>query len=182
LAPLLQQAGVRVAVLGACNTGRRDGISPWTTIAPALVERGIGAVVAYQYEILDHAAIEFSRMFYSALAAGFSVDEAVATGRLAILSACGPDDCEWGIPVLYMRSINGRLLHLMATCSTANRKNIERVIRQIIGTIEAGGEVVGITLEHASGPFRVEQRATTVKGKLTGAELDSISQRKRPPL
>jgi hypothetical protein len=45
----------------------------------------VPVVVAIQYEILDLHAIAFSEIFYAALAAGLSVDEAVAAGRLAML-------------------------------------------------------------------------------------------------
>jgi len=85
LALRLKQAGVRVAVFGACESAQRDGASEWAGIAPTLVAEGVPVVVAMQYEILDKHAIAFSEAFYVALAAGLSVDEAVSSGRLAML-------------------------------------------------------------------------------------------------
>ncbi|MEH2082157.1 MAG: CHAT domain-containing protein [Nostoc sp.] len=85
LALQLKQAGVRVAVFGTCESARRDGASEWAGVAPTLVAEGVPVVVAMQYEVLDNHAIAFSEIFYAALAAGLSVDEAVAAGRLAML-------------------------------------------------------------------------------------------------
>ncbi|MEA5593462.1 CHAT domain-containing protein [Rivularia sp. UHCC 0363] len=102
----LQMAGVKVALLGACESGRRDGVSAWTGIAPALMKEGIPAVVAMQYKVRDDDAIVFSKRFYTALASGLSVDEAVSLGRLEMYRQSN-ERFEWGIPVLYMRSDDG---------------------------------------------------------------------------
>jgi hypothetical protein len=59
-----------------------------------------------QYEITDKAAIEFSRAFYDAVADGLPVDAAVAEARTAIKMR---STLEWGTPVLYMRSSDGRI-------------------------------------------------------------------------
>ncbi|MEI2579990.1 CHAT domain-containing protein [Scytonema sp. PRP1] len=106
LAKQLQMAGVKVALLGACESGRRDGVSPWTGIAPALMKEGIPAVVAMQYKVRDDDAIVFSKRFYTALASGLSIDEAVSLGRLEMYRQ-SKERFEWGIPVLYMRSPDG---------------------------------------------------------------------------
>ncbi len=106
LAKQLQMAGVKVAVLGACESGRRDGVSPWTGIAPALMKEGIPAVVAMQYNVRDDDAIVFSKRFYTALASGLSIDEAVSLGRLEMYRQSN-ERFEWGVPVLYMRSDDG---------------------------------------------------------------------------
>ena len=104
LALTLRAGGVRLAVLGGCETGRRDGVNVWSGIAPALMRVGIPAAVAMQYTVYDEAAIAFARRFYQALAAGLSLDEAVLAGRLAMLNQGAPGDVEWGVPVLYRRS------------------------------------------------------------------------------
>lgn len=110
LALHLQKAGVRVAVLSSCLSAARDEVTAWTGVAPALIERGIPAVVAMQHPIVDQSAIAFSEMFYSSLARGLSVDEAVSAGRLAKLSRSYEGaNFEWGVPVLYLRSTDGVL-------------------------------------------------------------------------
>jgi hypothetical protein len=104
----LADRGVRLVVLNACESGRRgqrDQLNEWTGITPALIEAGIPAVLGMQYSIKDHLAKEFSKEFYSALAAGYSIDAAVAEGRQAIFVRTReeePDWRDWGVPVLYL--------------------------------------------------------------------------------
>ena len=108
LAARLDQARVRVAVLGACEGGRVDGVQDWTGIAPALIERGVAAVVAMQFPVKDTLAIGFSRAFYTALAKGVSIDEAVSLGRLDMYDLASTG-WQFAVPVLYMRSDDGAI-------------------------------------------------------------------------
>ncbi len=137
LAQALVAAGVSVAVLGACKSGRRDRVSPWTGIAPVLIEKGIPAVVAMQYEVNDKHAIAFSRMFYTSLAAGLSIDEAVSAGRRAMtVEGDSEMNVEWGVPVLYMRSRDGVLFPRQAGQEPKIAAEIRIVLRQSIEEIE----------------------------------------------
>lgn len=83
----LRGQGIRLAVLAGCNTGRRDGISVWSGIAPGLVKMEIPAVVANQYTITDKCAVAFSHQFYQALAGGLPIERAVSAGRIAAYNA-----------------------------------------------------------------------------------------------
>jgi hypothetical protein len=111
LAMNLRGRGVQLVVLGACETGRRDGQNVWDGVVAALMEAEIPAAVAMQYKIWDRSAIAFSRNFYKALAAGLPLDQAVSAGRLAVFNLCDslPDEekqrywRDWGVPVLYWR-------------------------------------------------------------------------------
>lgn len=76
--------------------------------AAALVRGGVSAVTAMQYEISDPAAVAFCRGFYSALAHGRAVDEAVTSGRVAIIGL-SRRTLEWVTPVLYLRGRDSRL-------------------------------------------------------------------------
>ena len=100
LGKLLSGAGVRVAVLGACDTGRRDGSSPWAGVAPALVAENVPVVVAMQYKIRDDRAVKFAGEFYRGWLSGFRWTRRSYWGRLAVHD---PEDisASWGIPVLY---------------------------------------------------------------------------------
>jgi hypothetical protein len=109
LAQNLRGRGVRLAVLGTCEGGRRDQVNAWTGVVTALTRAGIPAVVGMQYTIRDTNAIAFSRRFYRALAAGQPIDAAVTDGRLAIFNRSGDDERDWGVPVLYLRSDAGVL-------------------------------------------------------------------------
>ncbi len=106
LVMLLQMSQVRLAVLGACETGRRGGESAWTGIATALAQKAkIPAVVGMQYKILDDNAARFSRGFYRNLAMHESIDMAVTAGRINItLRSSDPKERDWGVPVLYLRA------------------------------------------------------------------------------
>lgn len=110
LASLLADVGsLRLVVLNACNTARfsgDDGANPYSAVAAAIVRRTrMPAVVAMQRPVSDDAAIEFSRAFYRALAAGDAVEAAVSEGRLALFD----HGAESATPVLYLHATHGRL-------------------------------------------------------------------------
>ena len=91
----------RLVVLNSCASGASGDTELFAGTASALVRSGIRAVAAMQFMISDAAALEFSRGFYSALANGRGVDEAVRSGRIAILGL-GRYTLEWVTPVLYL--------------------------------------------------------------------------------
>ncbi|MEO7363117.1 MAG: CHAT domain-containing protein [Gemmatimonadaceae bacterium] len=84
LAPLLQSAGVKLAVFNACNSGH------WTFMQP-LMAHGLPAAIGVQGTVLNDAALAFSSALYSALAVGLSLDEAVTRARLTVLRVALPD-------------------------------------------------------------------------------------------
>lgn len=100
---------LRLAFLNSCEGAQGSEGDPFSSTAATLVRRGIPAVVAMQYEISDKAAIEFSRGFYEAVADGLPVDAAVAEARTAVSMG---SKLEWGTPVLYMRSPDGRIFDI----------------------------------------------------------------------
>ncbi len=61
-----------------------------------------------QFSISDVAAIAFARGFYTALAYGRGIDEAVRSGRIGILGI-GRGTLEWVTPVLYLRGEDAHL-------------------------------------------------------------------------
>ena len=113
LVDLLRQARPmpRLVVLNSCS-GAATGITDlFSGTAAALVRGGVSAVAAMQYEISDPAAAEFARGFYSAIARGRGVDDAVSSGRVAIMGLSGRT-LEWVTPVLYLRGLDSRLFIL----------------------------------------------------------------------
>ena len=70
-----------------------------------------------QFQITDDAAIQFSRVFYSAVAQGMPVDFAVAEARKSV--ALQSQSYEWGTPVLFMRSPDGILFDVPTQPSLA---------------------------------------------------------------
>src|SRR4029453_7611840 len=112
LAMLLRgHQSLRLVLLNACDTGRASALDPFSSVAGALMRRGIPAVLAMQFEITDQAAVEFSHTFYGAVADQLPVDVSVTEARHAIRLAV-PGTLEWGTPVLYLRSPDGYIFDL----------------------------------------------------------------------
>jgi hypothetical protein len=98
---------LRLAVLNACE-GARPGLNDaFAGAAQALVQQGIPAVVAMQFEISDAAAITFAGEFYDAVSQGHPIDTAVSATRKALFAK--RFGAEWGTPVLYMRAPSGEV-------------------------------------------------------------------------
>lgn len=107
---LRDHPSLRLALLNACEGARTSRTDPFAGVAQHLVQQGIPAVIAMQFEITDQAAITLSHEFYNALADNYGVDAALAEARKA-LYATG-NDIEWGTPVLYMRAQSGQLFEV----------------------------------------------------------------------
>ncbi len=107
---LHDQKSMRLAVLNACEGARASRTDPFSGVAHSLVQKGIPAVIAMQFEITDEAAITLAHEFYGAIADGYPVDASLAEARKAVFAH--NNDIEWGTPVLYMRSRDGRIFNL----------------------------------------------------------------------
>ena len=83
---------------------------PFAGTAQSLVQQGIPAVIAMQFEVPDETAILFAHEFYGAIADGYPVDTALAEARKAIFAR--GDGLDWGTPVLHMRAPDGRIFDL----------------------------------------------------------------------
>jgi hypothetical protein len=101
---------LRLAVLNACEGARTSPTDPFAGTAQSLIQQGIPAVIAMQFEFSDEAAITFSQEFYQALGESLPVDAALAEARKAISTQINA--VEWATPVLYMRSPDGRIFDL----------------------------------------------------------------------
>jgi hypothetical protein len=162
LAPRLVNAGVRVAVLGACLTAKRDDVNMWSSTAANLLNGGLGAVVAMQFTVRDASAIAFARAFYDAITLGFPVDLAVTKGRLAIFAK--EDFRGFGTPVLYMSASDGILFPELTNDPTlqAERQRLQAVVTVEVTTV--AGEVVGMEIgTMAGGDAEVNLVTTTIE-------------------
>lgn len=121
---LLNQGSLRLVVLNACEGGRASPSDPFAGVAQTLLQQRIPAVVAMQFEITDEAAITFAQEFYSQLAEGRPVDACVAEARRSIYLQ--GNDLEWGVPVLYMRSADGRIFDMEGEPEPARSPRAER--------------------------------------------------------
>lgn len=107
LAPALAAAQVRLAVLTACQ-GAMVGAAEASAgvlggVAPGLIAQGLPLVVAMQLTVRQTAANRASRVIYEELAAGRSMQAAVAAARLALYTE-EQDRASWYVPTLYIRS------------------------------------------------------------------------------
>lgn len=104
-AMLSDHKSLRLAILNSCEGARSSKVDPFAGVAQSLIQQGIPAVIAMQFEITDEAAITFSHEFYTALTDGYPVDAALAEARAAIFAQI--NDLEWGTPVLNSRAADG---------------------------------------------------------------------------
>ncbi len=178
LAINLSRGGVRLAVLGGCETARRDQVNVWSGIASTLVRAHtqIPAVVANQYSITDDSAIAFSKHFYQALVAGLSIEEAVSVGRIAAYNAY-PTGRDWGVPVLYMRPGDGHLFvgAADATLRESTRQSAELSVKLRAQQVAHGGFLTGAQIKTMrAGSLNIDITLGTVSGTVVGAEIDSV--------
>jgi hypothetical protein len=200
LAVLLRSAGVRVAALGACESGRQSGVNQWSSSAAALLKGGLHAVVGMQFKIRAAGARAFFAEFYDRLVSGLAIDEAAAAGRI---KASLGDPAAWGAPVVYLRAEDGVVFPANAANPSLEpaRQQQRLTIRQDIGillgqvtgievktirggqasvdqtvrTVEKGATLVGGkvgTIE--GGSLDINQKVDENKGDITGLTLDSL--------
>jgi len=175
----LRGNGVRLVVLGGCETGRRDreGGSVWGSVVTALVKAEIPAVIGNQYRIKDTSAIAFSKHFYQALAGGLPIEQAVTSGRIAVFNA-NKESRDWGVPVLYLRAKNGALfagapdLQARQQARQSAAANVNVRAREVA----AGGYLAGAEVgQMLAGKLNVTMViAGTVSGKAVGATIDQL--------
>ncbi len=140
---LQDHRSLRLVVLNACEGARSSQSDPFAGVAASLVQRGIPAVVAMQFEITDDAALTFAAYFYDALAQGDPLDRAVAHARLGIFAS--GNDVEWGTPVLFLRAADGRVFDLQG--EQARSQNAELSLAfEAHPTVAAVGEPISWSL------------------------------------
>jgi len=108
---------LRLAILNACEGARSSRQDPFAGSAQSLVQQGIPAVIAMQFEIADDVASTFAHEFYGALADGLPIDAAVTEARKAIFA--GGREIEWATPVLYLRAPDGRIFDVAPAAPAA---------------------------------------------------------------
>lgn len=106
---LHDQKSLRLVVLNACEGARSSPTDPFGGVAQTLVQQGIPAVIAMQFEISDGAAALFAGAFYQAIASGYPVDAALAEARKSMMT---DDTQEWGTPVLFLRAPDGKIFDI----------------------------------------------------------------------
>ncbi len=112
LGDLLARLDIPLVMLEACRTSDLADQPVFGSVAPALLESGVGSVVAFSHSVHVAAARILVERFYHELASGLSVGQAVSEARSALLAQpqrwlhLGPkattvDMQDWFIPQLY---------------------------------------------------------------------------------
>lgn len=114
---------LRLAILNACEGGRADRKDPFAGTAQSLLQQGIPAVIAMQFEITDDAAIAFAHEFYEALSDNYPADAALTEARKSLFGQ--GRGLEWGTPVLYLRAPNGRIFDVQRSPETDRLRAVE---------------------------------------------------------
>lgn len=132
LTNIVKCRGIRVVFLNACETGRGfsssaagrsaasgkrgrgKGEKAMATnynkgVAIELTREGIPAVVANQYSVVDQLASLFSLHFYSCLAHGLTLADAMREARIAVSYAEDAEPMDWGVPVLFAKNPNATI-------------------------------------------------------------------------
>ncbi|HEU5086451.1 MAG TPA: CHAT domain-containing protein, partial [Roseiflexaceae bacterium] len=104
---------LRMVLLNVCEGGRSASDDPFAGVAQSLVQQGVPAVIAMQFEVSDEAAIALAHEFYSAVTDGYPVDAALAEARKSVFAQ--GYRLEWGTPVLYLRSHDGQIFETGAS-------------------------------------------------------------------
>lgn len=181
LAVNLGNAGVRLAVLGACSTAARDDGGAWTGVAPALVRENIPAVVAMQFKVKDKNAARFMAFLYLRVLAGYSIDEAIFEGRQALFSQpLNDEDQDWGVPVLYLRAADGVLFPLPESDTAGEVADAEAEspvvrIQRRLGVVR--GESIGLEVGHIlSGQADIQESIDVVErgGRAVGVRIETL--------
>ncbi len=147
---------LRLIVLNACEGARMAPTDPFASVATTLIQQGIPAVLAMQFEITDRAAIQLAQVFYESLADGYPAEAALSEARKAIFASS--NDVEWGTPVLYLRAPDGKLFDL--------------------ATASLGEENERIAKEQAEQPRLAREKAETDRLAKEKAEAESITREK----
>jgi peptidoglycan hydrolase-like protein with peptidoglycan-binding domain len=99
---LSDQDRLRLVVLNSCEGARTTLTDPYAGVATTLIQLGVPAVVAMQFEISDDAALLFAEELYTNLIGRQDpIDAAVAEARKAVYTEI--DAIEWATPVLFLR-------------------------------------------------------------------------------
>ena len=148
---------IKLVFLNACKGATLSSTRSFAGSAARLVEKGVPAVVAMQFDIYDAAAVKFARSFYHSLFQSNDrgrVDVAISRGR-HILEVDFRDQREMAAPVLFMHTANGMLF---VPESGEFFKDLPKSEAQI-DTLEAAQEATDSVAEAA----RFKRRITIAK-------------------
>ena len=105
---------VKLVLLSACSTGQGSLQHSLASVGAQLLQAGLPAVVAMQFDIAENTAGDFARFFYQELFTGRcpgAVHLAVNYARSS-LYALDPASFGYGTPVLWLNAPNGTIFEM----------------------------------------------------------------------
>lgn len=134
LAAELNQYGVPLIFLEACQSAQSSA-DPMASVAARLLEEGVGSVVAMSHSVLVETARRFVQQFYTALAEGKRVGDAMLAGqaelygdpyRFKIMGAGDLELQDWFVPVLYQDEADPQLFTVTVGEAAARQAQARR--------------------------------------------------------
>lgn len=107
--PIRDNSSLKLAVLNSCSSAVSTKGNGFPSLAATLVRGGVPAVVAMQAPIIDENAILLAYQFYEALVDGLPIEATLSEARQNLKQAFPDTNFYWAIPVLFMRSEDGKL-------------------------------------------------------------------------
>jgi hypothetical protein len=110
---------VKLVFLNACLAGQPDDSTPFASLAQRLLQTGIPAVIAMQFDVLDRAAADFAGFLYEALVSGpcpGAIDVAMSIARSGLYIS-DPDRIDYATPLLWLNAQDGIILDLNSASS-----------------------------------------------------------------
>jgi hypothetical protein len=106
---------IRLIVLSACESSQSDPKGLFSGVGPALIRKGIPAVIAMQYPAVTiDATAQFSAKFYESLANELPIDVAVNQARNYLSVGERLSGRDWSTPVFYTGTRRGEALTWLA--------------------------------------------------------------------
>jgi tetratricopeptide (TPR) repeat protein len=103
LAGLLVNNGIQLAIFNSCRSGHTIfNADHEQSLAAALIQQGVPAVLAMAERIPDEVALTLTRLLYRNLSLGYPLDLSLSRARQGLLSAYGSSQLYWALPVLYL--------------------------------------------------------------------------------
>ena len=95
-----------LVILNSCSGAQGEPGSLFSSTAAELIQGGVAAVIAMQFEISDNMGVAFAETFYTYLVEKISIQAALAHTRAELKAR---QFGEWISPVLYMRGLDGEM-------------------------------------------------------------------------
>jgi CHAT domain len=102
LSDLFSERGIRLVVLSSCESAKGSNKEAFGDLASMLSKRGIPAVVAMQYSVIDDVATKFAFNFYKTIVSGNPVDLALNEARIVMKNSDKSNGYDFATPVLYL--------------------------------------------------------------------------------